>query len=449
MICDAQQKMVKRLFLSSFSNHRVILTNAGSLVGTQVVTSGLGFLFWWLAARLYAPQAVGFASAAISGMMLLGALGILGFGTLLIGELPRQKGGEAPIISAALIVVALVGMGLGVLFARLAPWISKDLQALNQNAVYMLLFASGVCLTAVILVVDQSLIGMLRGDLQLLRNIIFASVKLAALFLVGVWFANQQGLSIYTTWLFGNLVSLLVLLGIAISKRGLTRDYLPQWSWLRNFSGPALSHHGLNLTLQAPPLILPLIVTAILSAEMNAYFYTAWMIASFVFVAPIALTTVLYAIGSADPDALGQKIRMTLAISLGFGLLANIFLLAGAGLILGLFGPNYAAEASWSLRILAIAVFPVTIRIHYVAICRIFRRINRAALWMAAGGILELTLASLGAITYGLPGLCMGWLFAVCVEAAFMLPTVYRTARAQDLPAWQSVSEEKVPIANG
>src|SRR5438270_7077568 len=87
----------------------VILVNAGSLIGTSVVTSALGFTYWWLAARQFPPRVVGLASASISAMTLLGTFGILGLGTLLIGELPRQKGKEASLISTALIVVGGVG----------------------------------------------------------------------------------------------------------------------------------------------------------------------------------------------------------------------------------------------------------------------------------------------------------------------------------------------------
>src|SRR5881275_3639940 len=72
----------------------IILVNAGSLVGTTAVTSVLGFVYWWLAARQFPPEAVGFASAAISAMMLLATICILGLGTLLVGELPRQPGKE-------------------------------------------------------------------------------------------------------------------------------------------------------------------------------------------------------------------------------------------------------------------------------------------------------------------------------------------------------------------
>src|SRR5579864_3579031 len=85
--------------------NRVMLINAGSLIGTTAVTSGLGFVYWWVAARQYAPEAVGLASATVSTMLLLGSISMLGLGTLLITELPRQPGREVSLISTGFIVV--------------------------------------------------------------------------------------------------------------------------------------------------------------------------------------------------------------------------------------------------------------------------------------------------------------------------------------------------------
>src|ERR1700730_13873892 len=107
---------VKTLLYEWINMNRVMLINAGSLVCTTMVTGVLGFAYWWIAARQFPPQAVGLASAAVSAMMLLGAIGIFGLGTLLIGELPRQPGKEASLISAALILVGGTGACGGIIF---------------------------------------------------------------------------------------------------------------------------------------------------------------------------------------------------------------------------------------------------------------------------------------------------------------------------------------------
>jgi O-antigen/teichoic acid export membrane protein len=416
------------LFNSWSKSNKIVLSNASSLIGTTVITSTFGFAYWWLAARQFSPEAVGFASATISAMMLLGTVGSLGFGTLLIGELPSQSGKEKSLITTALITVGLAGTVLGVLFAIVTPWLSPNLSALSENFESISLFSFGVCLTAMTLVIDQALIGLFRGELQLWRNIIMAVAKLGALLVVGLWFSNQSGSTIYATWAVGNLLSLVILAGFTWSKNWNISVYFPQWGLLRNLGRSALSHHALNLCLQIPGLILPILVTSLLSVRINAYFYTAWMIANLASAGPTALTTVLYAVVVADRATVIQKTLLTLKLSILIGLGAIGVLMIGAEPVLNFFGASYAQEATWSLRYLGLGVFPLIIRTHYVAINRIYNRIERAAKVMAVCAVFELTLATIGAMVGGLTGLTLGWLMAICIEAVLMAGTVFRVA---------------------
>jgi O-antigen/teichoic acid export membrane protein len=411
----------------------LMLANAGSLVGTTAVTSILGFAYWWLAARQFSPEAVGLASAAIAAMTLLGALGIVGLGTLLMGELPRQPGKEVSLISAALIVVGGVGGALGILFAIIAPYLSTDFRALSASIGTITLFAVGVSFAAVTMVLDQAVIGLLRGGIQLKRNAYFAATKLIALLLVGFWLSHAMGLAIYATWLIGNVLSLVALAGFAIVKgRWPERISLPQWGLLRKLGPAALKHHALNLTLQAPSTILPVLVTVMLSARTNAWFYVSWSISITANLISIALTMVLYAASSAQPAMLGRRIRLTLSLAFVATALVTCLLLLGTKQVLGLFGPSYAEQAAWSLRFLALESFPFIIKNHYITVCRVQGRVGWATLPVIAGGILELGGATLGARLGGLSGLSLGWFIGMCAEAAFMSRTVYRAARNTD-----------------
>src|SRR5689334_10891658 len=171
--------------------NRDLLINAASMIGTTMITAGLGFVYWWLAARQFSQEAVGFASALISAMSLLGTLGMVGMGTLLIGELPRQPEQRAPLISTALVVAGVVSAALGIIFALIAPWVSAEFHALAGGAGTIVLFTAGVALTGITLVLDQAMIGLLRGELQLWRNALFAIGKLAVLWLIGIWAASS------------------------------------------------------------------------------------------------------------------------------------------------------------------------------------------------------------------------------------------------------------------
>ena len=101
--------------------NKTMLVNAGSLIGTWGVNSGLGFVYWWLAAHEFTPQDVGISSASISAMRLLGEICMMGLGTLLITELPRQPKQVGSLISTALIVVCVVGGCAGGIFVLAAP----------------------------------------------------------------------------------------------------------------------------------------------------------------------------------------------------------------------------------------------------------------------------------------------------------------------------------------
>jgi O-antigen/teichoic acid export membrane protein len=410
---------------------RIILTNAASLLGTTVVTSGFGFFYWWLAARFFPSAAVGFASAAISAMTLLGTIGILGFGTWLIGELPRQPKEAGNLITTALVVAGGMSGALGVVFALGAYHLADELAPLATQTDHIVLFSIGVILTAITLVLDQALIGLLRGELQLRRNIAFALAKLVILFAASIWLADRSGLTIYETWALGNLVSLMVVVA-SLWRRKSRLLYQPQWGIIRGISRSALEHHVLNLILQTPGLLLPMLITALLSATFNASFYVAWMIVGLAFAISGALTTVLYAVGAADASVLAAKIRLTLMLSLAVGGLASVGLFIGARPILSLFGSTYADQAEWCLRILALGVFPVIIKNHYVAICRTYGKMTGASRVMALGSLLELALAAFGVRMGGLAGMSVGWIVAVCLEAGYTASTVYRAAASPE-----------------
>jgi O-antigen/teichoic acid export membrane protein len=243
----------------------------------------------------------------------------------------------------------------------------------------------------------------------------------------------------------GNLISLAFLVAYAILKGEQIWRYRPQIGLVRKLSYPALIHHSLNIALQVPGLALPVIVTIVVSSQMNAYFYAAWMIASFVFIGPIALATVLYAVGSMDTVMLAQKFRRTLKLSLLIGILACGFLAIAADRVLWVFGADYARQAAWCLRILSLAVFPIAMKNLYVAIFRIRNRIIVATRMVVIGSFLELILATAGGKLGGVAGLSLGWVIAVFIEGVFMSSTVFRFIRSEGISDGQLPGEVSVP----
>lgn len=185
---------------------RALIGNAVSLVGTSAVTSGLGFAFWWVAARQLSPEALGAGTAAVSAMTLVGTAGMLGLGTLLISELPRA-GDRAPgLMAASLGATALACAALAGVAGAALPWVMPGFAWITAGPGAFLLFVLGVVLTGVTLVFDQAIIGRLRGDLQLWRNLLSAVIKIAALLVLTR--GRPDAPSVYAAWLVGNLLSL-------------------------------------------------------------------------------------------------------------------------------------------------------------------------------------------------------------------------------------------------
>lgn len=410
-------------------SHRPLLSNAGSMIGTTVVTSLLGVVFWWLAAHDFSEGAVGVAAAAVGAMTLLGFLATLGLGTLLMGELPRIEAGHRSLINAALAIATATGAVLGVAFALLAPLLASEMGPLDDNWLSIASFAIGVGLTALAFVLDQALIGLLHGGLQLRRNAVFSLVKAVVLIPIAAFAAAADAAWIYSAWVAGIAVSLLVMIRFYL-HRGAER-LRPDFAPLREMRLSAASHHAFNLALQTPSLALPVLVVGLVSAAANASFYVAWMIAGLLVMVPVSLSTVLYPIGSREPDRMAAGLRLSLAISLAFGLAANAILVVAAVPLLEVFGTSYAEQGASTLHILALGVFPLAFKTLYVALRRVQRRLGSALPVVWGGTLLELLGAVLGAkLGGGLTGVAWGWFAATCVEGLWMGGDVVRAVRS-------------------
>jgi O-antigen/teichoic acid export membrane protein len=429
-------------------SHRALLANAGSMVGTTLVTSALGVAFWLLAAHNFSQSAVGVASAAVAAMTLLGFMGTLGLGTLLMGDLPRRAESHRSLLNAALLINLVTGTILGLAFALLMPLLSSNLAPLSESLASTAFFAVGVGLTALAFVLDQALIGLLRGGLQLVRNTVFATVKLAAIVPIAVLVTDAGAPWIYSAWAAGIVLSLVVLIRFYARRDG---DRLwPNFALLVKMRASAASHAAVNLALETADLAMPILVVTLLSASANAAFYIAWMIAGFLVMVPLSLSMVAYAIGSVDASGLARRFRFTFALSIGFGVIANLVLLPAASPALGIFGPGYADQATTALHIMALGVFPLTFKTHYVAIHRVQRRLGAALPIVWAGTLLELGGGAAGAILGGLTGVAWGWLAGLCVEGLVMSRDVIRGLRPdkRDAPRPVPAGEELLAITS-
>ena len=423
---SVSQRRRQEAVKAAWRRHHDLLTNASSLVATTGVTSALGFLYWAMAARLFSQRAVGYGSAAVSAMILLGTIGMFGLGTVLMGELPRRRP-RAGLVSAALLASSLGSMLLGLGFALVAPLVSARFARITGSPDQAALFAAGVMVTGASLVFDQATIGLMRGGLQLSRNVAFAAAKLLALPVAAVILHDHFGVGITASWVLGTTVSL-VPIGIRLKLTGTPVLPRPDWGVLRGLGRTAIAHSWLNIAITVPWSLIPVLVTVVVSPSANAAFYIAWMLVSFLYIIPAALSTVLFAVAAADPQIIARKLRFTLRLSLLIGLPVMAALILGGHTALSLFGAGYARAAMLPLGLLAVSYLPAIPKIHYIAVCRAKGQIPRAAAVLTTAAAAEVTAAALGGASGGLRGLSFALLTVYLVEGVVTAPSVLRAA---------------------
>lgn len=408
------------------SQQQDLLRNAGSLIGTTGVTSVFGFGYWIYAARFFLPEAVGYGTAAVSVMMLLSTIGISGFGTMLIGELPRLKS-PGRLMMAGILASFILSIVLGLGFSLVSLAFGNRFVEINGTFGRMVIFSFGVAITSSTFVFDDATIGLMRGGLQLSRNVAFSVIKIVALPVCALFLHDLFGVGIMFSWVLGTLASLIPVV-IMIKRGGASLLHRPDWKLLWELRKVTLAHNWLNVAINTPARLIPVLVVLVVAPADNAAFYIASMLASFLTMIPTSLSTVLFAIASAAPELIGEKLRFVLRTSLLVGVLGGLVLGLSSHLVLSVFGSSYVNLATGPLWILIAAYIPELPNTVYIAVCRATGRVNQAAIFLTATAGVQMGAVVVGGKLGGLYGLSFGILGVATLQALVTAPSVLRAA---------------------
>lgn len=420
-----------------------LLRNSGALMLATVVTAGLGFGYWWLAARLFPPEVIGRAAALLSVMGLLGLLGDSGLGTLLVGELSRYRGRVAGLVSAATIVAMGLATILGMVFVLAEPLFGQV--NLIAGRLTMLLFIFGSALTAFTMVVSQGLLGALNGTARMLQQVVFSVLKLGLIGMAALVGATNES-AILMTWIAGAIASWILVDRVT---RGGVRSLLgrPDFTLLHALRHKVLDHYALDVALQAPGLVVPFLVVVILTPTTNAAFAVVWMLITTAAMIPAVMATVLFPVVRASPKQSRHNFVVSLGGSLLFSTACAVFVLIYSREILAAFNPAYPDIAGSSLRFLGFSLLGSTLKFHACTLARLNDSMRRSSPWFLLGGILELCLAVVGAELGGLEGLVVGWTVAVSIEGMCLM--LYAAYAASSGEASRPASPDLHPMEPG
>lgn len=402
---------------------QTLFTNAGYLLGVNVLNATVGFMFWSLAARLYQPEDIGISSAVISAAALVSGVANLGMNVSVVRFLPESK-------SPTLLLNTIFTLGTitsivasGAFLAGLPLW-SPSLLVLRQRIPQTAGFTALVSFSVLMGLTQMAFIARRQALYALFQAAIVSAGRLAlVILLIGFGAAGPVGSVLLAT---AAAVVMALMFFLPRVETGYQIRLNLNWTQLGAMIPYSLGNLASTLFIQTWPLALPLIVLEILGPTSSGYAYIAWMLGGVLTGPGIALANSAFAEGSNSPG----KLSHILIQAAGPGLLLTMSISAAVGVaapwVMLLFGADYAREATGLLRTMAATAPMVLLSWLYFTRLRVQKCIGKliAVSIIVAGCTLSLAIIlmpSLGILAIG-----VGWLTGNSLVALLALTDTLR-----------------------
>ncbi|NND02057.1 MAG: hypothetical protein HKN91_04660 [Acidimicrobiia bacterium] len=357
-----------------------MLSSGLSLFSGKGLAMLLGFGYWVAAANLYEEHIVGLVGAAISGILLVGQLSVLGLESSIVLTYREYAERRTALFNTAFSLVALASFvaSIGLLLVMVA--MQGDLAQIATNPGLALLFVLMGTFAGVMTVQDQMSMALRRGDQVIPRNVTNGIASIVPLLIIAAMGAVRGGAAVlFGSWIFGSFSG--IALGV-LQMRRLASPYHFRPGIDREI-GPAIvrtgiPNHVLTLTERIPVFVTPLIITEVLSPTANAHWYVVWMAAWVTLVAARSLASALLAEASNNPDQLSSHTWRALRGMLVIGALGATATVLLAPHVLAILGNSYSAEGTAPLRLLVLSFAPYSVLMAYFGVCRVSRRLQEA-----------------------------------------------------------------------
>jgi hypothetical protein len=350
--------------------------NGYALMVSTALASGLGLVYWTLAARLYTPDAVGINSAIISVMIFLSGVAQLNLLSVMIRYLPVAGRASGRLIGIAYLVSITLAVLVGLIFLLGVELWAPSLNVLKTDPWLGVWFIGGMCVWCVFALQDYVLTGLRRTMWVPFENIIYAVVKIL---LLVVFASSLNGLGIFASWTLPLLFALIPI-NLLIFRR-----FLPQHVRAtaeaeqplipREIGKYIAGNYFGQIAALAVARLLPLIVIMQVGASANAYFFLPWTLAVAMRLLSSDMVMSLTVEGARQEWDLGNfAFRFFKHLARVVLPLVALVLIA-APFLLSFAGPEYAAEGTLLLRLLALSTLPAMITSLYVGVARVQRRV--------------------------------------------------------------------------
>ncbi len=383
-----------------------------ALVLSNGLTSAVGLGYWVLAARLFPPEAVGINNVALSTMMLLGGIAQLNMTYALLRFVPVAGRATRRLVVGGYLVGATAAALAGLVFALGADLWAEELEDAAGHVRLILFLVVATPLWSIFVIQDFVLTGIRRAAIVPGENFVFALLKIALLVVAAV--AAVPG-GIAVSWVVSTA---LIVLGINgwLLLRGLPQHAREAAAREVPITIGALARfvradYAGAVFWQSALFGLPVLVLARLGAADAAVYGIVWTIGQALYSVASSMGQSMVAHSSAsDASAVEAARRATVRRALTLVAPVVVVLVAGAPLVLSIFGEHYAAGGSVTLMLLALSAVPNVITASTVNAARVRQRM----------GVLFGVPATIAMIVIAMSWLLMPYLGVVAVGIAWL-----------------------------
>ncbi|WP_068121947.1 lipopolysaccharide biosynthesis protein, partial [Nocardioides massiliensis] len=375
-------------------------------------------------------ETVGLAGAVVAASDTLALVAQLGLNIALVRTMPRSRHQFAD-FRVAVLVVGGAAAAFAAGYVLLLPLTSPRVHEVIGSPWAAVLFIGLVTATAVNLLTDSVFLAIDRVRSYLwLNGVLLGLAKCGLPFLL----AGAGVLGLYGS--AGGAALLCGLASIVVISRHLPRSRRMRPSReLRAARGFAGAGYVTVVLALSPQLVLPLLVVNELGSAATAYFFVSIQIVALQNAIVVAVGNAMYAECERHPDRRSQAFRRG-GILMGVvcvGSAAAVWVVAP--LLLRVFGPEYAAEGTATLRVLSVAVIGLGLSYWGAMRLRVVGRPGAMVGAQVVGTAAVLSLA-VAAVPHGTT-----WVGAA-LGVGYLVGGLVSCAMSRSLPAGPQVSGE-------
>jgi O-antigen/teichoic acid export membrane protein len=407
-----------------------LFRNAYAWLVSTGLSSGLGILYWILAARHYPAERVGFSAALISSLVFIAGVSQLNLTSALTRFLPTAGQRTARLTAGA------YGVAVGLALLTSTAFVALDvrlpqLDFFGSDLRLAAVFIPATMAWSIFTLQDGALTGLRAAVWVPVDNIGYSLLKVGLL----LWLARVlPEWGIFLSWVVPAAVMVvpmnLLIFGRLIPKHRRNQSQAAAWVRVGELGRYIASNYLGSLFTLISGRLLPVLVVAVMGPASTAYFYLAWTIANAVKLVTVQMATSLTVEGALDQVGAAANGSKFLRLMAGLLIPFVLALVVAAPWVLRLSGPAYAAEGVPVLRWLSLSIIPGVVVSVYLSLARVRQQLRQIVLAEGALAVLSLGLSYVLLRPLGVTGVGIAFMVSTTLLALALLPSLWPTVHA-------------------